>query len=482
MKLKPCAGSLIVAALVIWYASGTEAACTGTSPTWTTTPDQASVSACIAKASTGDTINVTEGNATWTASVNWSGKSLNLNGAGSGRTVLTAATTNMSFFIYTLPSTATTNMNPSRITGFTFACGGIQIVGRGWRIDHNTFTCPSVKTLSVHVVGETDTTASTGLVDHNTFINARVLVTEKAAISQKELEGTTQWSTPLALGSDDATYIEDNTFLLTVFGNAVDCNYSGRFVLRFNTMTDTYPETHSSQGYNRACRKWEIYHNKVQRVTQTVYYQTFIRGGTGMMFQNTMSGTFGAGNFISIDNVRSFTNFDSVGKCDGASDWDTKLLSNGWPCRDQIGTGTDDAPWVSGSYPPRQSTKLAPAYFFLNTTNGTNTAVKVVNDSGTYIVANRDFYTYIQPFTGASGVGAGTLADRPTTCTPGVGYWATDQGEWNARNPGADGQLYKCTGPNTWTLSYTPYTYPHPLQGTDAVAPPAGPGTSLLVR
>src|SRR5205823_11054263 len=28
---------------------------------------------------------------------------------------------------------------------------------------------------------------------------------------------------------------------------------------------------------------------------------------------------------------------------------------------------------------------------------------------------------------------------------------------------GADGVLYKCTAPNTWTLYYTPYVYPHPL-------------------
>jgi hypothetical protein len=28
---------------------------------------------------------------------------------------------------------------------------------------------------------------------------------------------------------------------------------------------------------------------------------------------------------------------------------------------------------------------------------------------------------------------------------------------------GASGLLYKCTATDTWTLYYTPYTYPHPL-------------------
>jgi hypothetical protein len=96
------------------------------------------------------------------------------------------------------------------------------------------------------------------------------------------------------------------------------------------------------------------------------------------------------------------------------------------------------------------------------------------------VVANRDYYpsasgvqtSPTSPFNGSSGTGWGTLANRPTTCTPGVAYFATDQGSWNTStsNPygvqqnGANGVLYKCTAPNTWTLYYTPYIYPHPLQ------------------
>src|SRR5262249_32314074 len=72
-----------------------------------------------------------------------------------------------------------------------------------------------------------------------------------------------------------------------------------------------------------------------------------------------------------------------------------------------------------------------------------------------------------------------TLANRPTTCTTGVAYFATDQGSWNTStsNPygvqqnGADGVLYKCTTPNTWTLYYTPYIYPHPLRNGGGPTP-----------
>ena len=111
------------------------------------------------------------------------------------------------------------------------------------------------------------------------------------------------------------------------------------------------------------------------------------------------------------------------------------------------------------------------------------------NDSGGRIAENRDYYppasgkqtSPTSPFNGTSGTGWGTLANRPTTCTAGVGYFATDQGYWNTStsNPygiqqnGADGVLYKATAANTWTPYYAPYTYPHPLQTDGYLSEPA---------
>ena len=123
-----------------------------------------------------------------------------------------------------------------------------------------------------------------------------------------------------------------------------------------------------------------------------------------------------------------------------------------------------------------------------------NTANTTLGSNTQSIVANRDFYAEAahqtaqtsptSPFNGTSGTGHGTLANRPTTCAPRVGYWATDQGSWNQSGNGGQGVLYVCDSATHWTLDYTPYTYPHPLiagGGTGSGGNSPNPPTALLV-
>ena len=112
---------------------------------------------------------------------------------------------------------------------------------------------------------------------------------------------------------------------------------------------------------------------------------------------------------------------------------------------------------------------LEPIYEFADTRSG-----HVGSPVGGFtkrIQANRDYYAEVStsaqtsansPFNGTTGTGFGILANRPSTCVTGVGYWATDQGNWN-KSGGEQGELYICTAKDTWTMRYEPFTYPHPL-------------------
>jgi hypothetical protein len=185
---------------------------------------------------------------------------------------------------------------------------------------------------------------------------------------------------------------------------------------------------------------------------------------------------------ITMDNIRSERDTGSgTGRCNGSSRWDQNLPGqSGYRCRDQIGISRDLTQWDHAPSPLPYNQESQPVYFWDNL-EGTE-PMSVENDGmGTWVQENRDWFTQKAPFSGTAGVGVGTLSSRPSTCTVGVGYWATDQGEWNSRNPGPDGQLYKCTSTNTWSLYYTPHRYPHPWQTGTTGAPRPTPPTNLRV-
>lgn len=169
-------------------------------------------------------------------------------------------------------------------------------------------------------------------------------------------------------------------------------------------------------------------------------------------------------------------------------------------CLDQPGRG--QGLLVTGTTPLLATTGLVgainqaldPIYEFDD--SGVPSGKAGVGPSEGMMTANRDFYdetpgqtaqtSPTSPFNGTSGTGWGTLANRPTTCTQGVGYFATDQGTWNqsgGTNPvnySGQGELFVCGPGNAWNLYYTPYTYPHPLDSSSGVgaAPPA-PGAPI---
>jgi hypothetical protein len=440
---------------------------------------QAAVQAAINSVQNGGTVNVPAGSCTWSGSITVS-KDVSIIGAGPIVLQGAAGGTNITRIgeVFALDMSKTT-----RISGFNFVNGGVinstglPASGKTFRIDHNSFYSSAWTENDFDGGCQTPMRHPTGLLDNNIVFNYRFATVR--GTNCLPLEGNYQnqlWAQNVPIGTGDGIiYLEDNQF----FGDSncidwVDGNWGGMYVGRFNTIDGRCIfETHGT-GQNgaqeRGVRWWEIYKNTHINATD-FFGLAFLRSGSGVVWSNRISS--GANSF-KLNNLRSENR-----ACNGSSNFDQNTPGlNGYACRDQLGRAKDNSIWsVGAAYQQDQM----PAYMFLNYIgSGTTRYTPEIHLSGLYghIAENRDYYLQNDSFNGTSGVGEGPLANRPSSCTTGVGYWATDQGEWNSNQAGPDGQLYKCTAPNTWTLYYTPYQYPHPLQGViipPDTTPPAAP-------
>ena len=172
-----------------------------------------------------------------------------------------------------------------------------------------------------------------------------------------------------------------------------------------------------------------------------------------MVFNNTVTGSYPAATVFQVSNFRSRPQvFNPWGQCDGSSAWDENQSGeSGYACLDQIGH-------IFG-VPSGGSNTLEGLYAWGNTLNGSDIDITVSEASmENHLQADRDFYDEDAAFDGTSGVGVGLLSARPSTCTPEVGYWATDENKF-----------YRCLTTNTWTLHYEPFDYPHPLRNTASI-------------
>jgi len=378
------------------------------------------VQIALNNASSGDTVICsTTGSYTWSTVTMPNNKNITLNGNGS-----TIATTAVNGAIVLSSSASYWD----RVTNFTFVSAneintpsiigspGEALTNAPWRLDHCTFNAASVSSTMMA------TGMGPGLIDHCTFINIPVALEtiHNAGWGPGDVTG---WDDAAPPGSPQALYLEDNT-ITAAQGNSsclMQNYYGARVVARFNTLNSAMIDAHgNTTGYST--RWWELYNNTLSNGS------TFcLRGGSGLIFDNSGDSSNQA---CFVDE----TSNDAYGIGYGQN-------------------GLENTPaylWNNGSMSYLYNQDCCSVH------DGT------VNVGVDVIVA-----------------GSGTFANRPSTCTINQGYWATDQGSWNQSGSGGQGVLYKCTATNTWTLYYTPYTYPHPLQGGGSI--PAAP-TGLTVQ
>jgi hypothetical protein len=364
---------------------------------------QAHVQAAIDMAEDGDIVLIPPGECTWTSPPNAPAviidrKSITLQGSGAEQTIINdntaEGTPGYSWGDVALRINGIVG-KPFRLTGIRFqriSGGGVNISGTamGWRIDNCDFISSDAGWTVLSIDGYTY-----GVISNNYFLNSRVL--------PREGRGHESWKRPLNLGKNNAVFVENNTFERTRFGNSIDSNHGGRYVFRFNAVINSSCEVHSLQNawdydstFARATRSYEIYHNRFEAIdnepTHTNWIGVFVRGGTGVIFNNRIDNLGGPtyNLFGVVDNVRSFSErIYPLLSCDGSNPLDGNEEENGYPCLDQIGRSTDYGP--GDQYHPQ---KLDPLYSWNNMFNGLEQGLAVHNNTGHHIKEGRDFINF----------------------------------------------------------------------------------------
>jgi chitobiase/beta-hexosaminidase-like protein len=371
-----------------------------------------------------------------------------------------------------------------RISGFTFTAagglvwtcpaGGCTGTLTSFRFDHNTCSGISAGATVITIGENTAKQYVYGVIDHNTFSAASSFV-------MMQVFGATDPSAPASQqGTGNNLFMEDNTMSVTTMTDTGSGAMDGwgsmaAVVFRNNTVTNSLPTIHSAEtvgGHANGAANWEVYGNHVT-----------MNSGADPAVQNGFRSIHHQGSHEELFYNNLFTPLTEP------IDIDALSLAANYP------------PQYTGAYPtiyqPGRDYKsqiLYPVYTWNN--RDTNNSNKVTANDGsgfpTYFAPNRDYYdetgkgpqtTSSSPFNGSSGVGFGTLANRPTSCTPtpsvlapdqgrgGVGYFATDVGPQGSNG----GTLFACTSTNTWSPWWAEYQYPHPLQGF-SVYPTMSPG------
>lgn len=499
-----CLAGLISILGAIPSSASTSGACSGSGTTWSC-PSGASltdVQTALNSAADGAVITFAAG------SYNWSGTWVQFS-MTKGATLICASvgacSVTESGTILGMNGPTGTSNKFYRISGFSFSTSntGQAIVWfdacnpscqplylTQFRMDHNTFSITGAGT--VLFIGDNySNTFMYGVVDHNTLnsSNASALV---FWIGQKSVDPDPP---TVYEGTSKNLFVEDNTVTITTNTDASvpcfsDAWGNATYVFRHNTITNCSTPVHgidhggpmNMENYNNRY----ILNSGASTIGISDGYHMWHHQGSGeeLYFNNTFTTLTTPANSATMSAaVESYMD----GVC------------SGYPCLYATNRAPQPGRALDGS--------LRPIYAWNNviTNDGSEAAASIDGNSDVYLAPNRDLFNAVSaseqtsqtsPFNGTVGMGYGTLANMPTTCTHsnathptlsadgtlgGVGYAVhTTNGTIGAAGDGlgvaSDDVLYHCGTTNTWTVYYTPYTYPHPLTtgGAGAPAPPQG--------
>lgn len=400
----------------------------------------ADVQACVdtASAKTGDVVISIPGSATWSGTAysavtinmtSWAADKVTIAGAGKTTTVLTITKTGNSYAFNVTGKDGIgfevkdigVVFGDSAVANFLRLSGGIGRTNpdtKGINIHGNSFTRAAGTSTPTAVLAEA---RIYGVIHNNTFSNVRILMSNmSASLADQDYE----WTQAAGLGGNKFIFIENNSIELSI--DAVDGYASPKTVTRYNNFTNTYWMSHSgTANCVRGYRALEIYNNifaydgsKPSSVTRPF----FLRSGSGVIYNNTMSGTLtGVSQYIEVDYELAcatccwvmpggLVNRSTTG-VNLAWDTTTNPSCSTYPCQDQIGMGVDTG-WGTEQ-------TVEGLYSWNNTTPTGNMTIRLnpaaCAATSTIIQSNRDYFN-VATITAAKA--AGLAADYAAYTCP----------------------------------------------------------------
>ena len=440
----------------------------------------AALTTAISSAGVNGTVNVPAGTHTWTGAVTIT-RGVKIVGAGVGSSIINQ---NGQMFNWSPSSTARTNAEVLEVSGFTINNTLNVFTLNGPDPTSNTPPAPTLVNLHDMTINSSENSVGTdtllyvggdvfGTIWGNTINNNQQLIKwlgdgGTAVTCSGYYHWLYEWGTDrMTLGNDKALYIENN--VITPSSSSSDSSWTETgqgapgLVVRYNTWNlvnrsagtgvgsvwDVHGLQYGCDAGQCASLKGEYYGNFILNVPASAYIRLQDwRGSHGFQFNNRITGTVSS---MQASDIYAF--------------------SSGEPCCD-----SGDS---CSSLLPGRVQDVNNYYVWNNKNTSTQfTAELYRNDCSTN--ENSAFFNYSGTCTSSacsSGVGVGS-ATPSGTCTTGVGYWKWANGTTLPTDMATmisatqAGTFYKCTSTNNWQVYYTPYIYPHPLQGGGAPATP----------